>query len=187
MNQQLNLEMATGYSLLDEVWGADAMPLPRSSRSKRSSGKKKRKSSRASPLCDREDNRPPVTVADIPGEEHFIPYDPSRYTEIDVLDHSDPLYGAVRPVRKSDENDRGDIFANEENDSPPADDLDPPAPAAAATCPPQRIVQYVSAPRGDDRNDMFLYVFSGVLLLFLLEQFLQIGIHIGARAALSGG
>jgi hypothetical protein len=181
--------MATGYSLLDEVWGADALPLPRSSRSKRSSGRKKKRSSRSSPLCDKEDNRPPVSVAEIPGHEQFLAYDPSRYTEIDVLDHSDPLYGAVRPVRKVAAGEETISAAEMEEEEAEAE-----AEAEAvgtfppqATCPPQRIVQYVPSPRGDDRNDMFLYVFSGVLLLFLLEQFLQIGIHIGARAAFNHG
>jgi hypothetical protein len=35
----------------------------------------------------------------------------------------------------------------------------------------------------DERYEMFLYMFSGVLLLFMLEQFLQIGILLGARMA----
>jgi hypothetical protein len=32
----------------------------------------------------------------------------------------------------------------------------------------------------DNKYEMFLYIFSGVLLLLLLEQFLQIGIHMAA-------
>lgn len=51
-------------------------------------------------------------------------------------------------------------------------------------CPPQQIIHHIEAPKPpptDQRYDAFLYVFSGVLLLFLLEQFMQIGIHIGTR------
>lgn len=36
-------------------------------------------------------------------------------------------------------------------------------------------------PRQNENHDVFLYVFSGVLLLFVLEQFVQVGQHIGLR------
>lgn len=37
------------------------------------------------------------------------------------------------------------------------------------------------APRDNENHDLFMYVFSGVLLLFVLEQFIQVGLHIGVR------
>lgn len=40
-----------------------------------------------------------------------------------------------------------------------------------------------AARRRDSTHSMFLFVFSGVMLLFLLEQFLQIGIHMSRRQA----
>lgn len=37
--------------------------------------------------------------------------------------------------------------------------------------------------RANENHDVFLYVFSGVLLLFVLEQFIQLGLHMGMRDA----
>lgn len=34
---------------------------------------------------------------------------------------------------------------------------------------------------GSENHDVFLYVFSGVLLLFIFEQFIQVGLHLGIR------
>lgn len=35
--------------------------------------------------------------------------------------------------------------------------------------------------RANENHDVFLYVFSGVLLLFVLEQFIQLGLHMGMK------
>lgn len=37
------------------------------------------------------------------------------------------------------------------------------------------------ANKTNENHDVFLYVFSGVILLFILEQFIQVGLHLGIR------
>lgn len=48
--------------------------------------------------------------------------------------------------------------------------------------PRYQLPHYHERPGMDNKYEMFLYIFSGVLLLFVLEQFLQIGVHIGTRS-----
>ena len=158
--------MSAGYSLLDEAWGSQAAPVPRYHKS----SSKRRRKQRLPPLCD--DMRAP------PGE-------PS-YSGTFQADHLAPF----QPVYVNDDDAR-DV---EQADEPPpeprpaAHKKERPERAERAECPPTQIIRYAEPPRTpvDDRYDTFLYVFSGVLLLFLLEQFLQIGIHIGAQQHLYG-
>ena len=156
--------MATGYSLIDEVWGGDAMPVPKTERSKKSSKRSKRKN-RIAPVCD--SHKPAADT-----EESFVPYDPAVFSEVHVDDPADPLYGSMRPVMNRPYpryEDQEEIEAAEETpkDSPPAVQVQPE-------------IRYVQLPhRRADGYDIFLYIFSGILLVFVMEQFLQIGINMG--------
>ena len=74
-------------------------------------------------------------------------------------------------------------YLREPTPAPPCPECPPQCPACPA-CPPQEI-RYVDPPRphASETYDTFLFVFSGVLLLFVLEQLLQIGIQIGRAQA----
>ncbi len=154
---------------MNEVWGADAMPLDKaSSKAKRSSSKKKAHKSHHFPAH----------------QDSFVPYDPAMPTEMDVdaLAADAAAAAAATPAATPTATPAATPGHPLGEDAPEEESQ---TPSQARACQPKTVVQYVPSPRGDERNEMFLYVFSGVLLLFLLEQFLQIGIHIGARAALS--
>ncbi|AUF82285.1 hypothetical protein TetV_193 [Tetraselmis virus 1] len=171
--------MASGYSL-NEVWGAQAMPIEKTHRSSKKSSKKKRKSSRIDPYC-KNANLPEVMTAVIP--EAFVPYDPISPLEM-RLDEQESYQLYEPPEQHASREKEAEIteLREHEKDTEHKQEFD--VRNQPVTCPPQQIIQYVNPapPRGDDKYDMFLYVFSGVLLLFLLEQFLQIGIHIGQRS-----
>jgi hypothetical protein len=140
--------MSSGFSLLDEAWGAQAMPLPPRSSSKR----KKKHAARGGGLYD-----DPIFLGGVPPAVFPAPF------------HQEEEYRR-EPIP--------DLPVPSCPECPPQC---PPCPA----CPPQEIVRYVDPPRppANDNYDTFLFVFSGVLLLFVLEQFLQIGIHIGRAQA----
>lgn len=89
----------------------------------------------------------------------FAPYEPAVYANDD-----DAMHGP--------ENDDNTGYSREESTT--AVCCPPPVPCPACPeCPPPH----------DPRYDIFLFAFSGVLMLFVMEQFLQLGIAIGSRSA----
>lgn len=153
----MTTNMSTGYSLLDDAWPSQAMPLPSKPR------RKKRTRQVIPPICEtsvskRSDNG---YIEDFSGS--LAPFDPIYINDDDARD-------VTRKVER-----RQRIAEEEEVVSPPP----------VVKCPPP-VIKYIEVPKivtkpSDDRYDTFLFVFSGVLLLFLMEQFLQIGIQIGIR------
>jgi hypothetical protein len=98
-------------------------------------------------------------------------------------------YAPYEPIYTNDD----DAFVGPENESNSGrtkediEDCPPPGPKVVCpTCPmcPTCPVCPEPPPPSDNRYDTFLFVFSGILLLFVMEQFLQLGIAIGARSAL---
>ena len=183
--------MSTGFSLLDEAWASQAMPLPpRSASSKSSKRRRKAAAPRIAPLCEATGKAGETGFADS-FQASLAPYEP-----IFVNDDDARRVGKPRAPRKNRGRTHdhpsisgGDLGGTDGENS--EDEYRGPGEEAAARCPPpapcppQQIIRYAEPPKppSDDRYDTFLYVFSGVLLLFLLEQFVQIGIQIGARQA----
>ena len=183
--------MSSGFSLLDEAWGSHAMPLP--PRSKSSSTKRRKKfASRLAPLCEAAGK---VAETGFPDsfQDTLAPFEPIYVNDDDAREvskkksrrsRSKSATGTVAPPPPPEPSpplprneDDYDYDTEEEQEEYRGGDK----PVVCPPCPPQQIIRYAEPPRppSDDRYDTFLYVFSGVLLLFLLEQFLQIGIHIG--------
>lgn len=189
--------MSTGFSLLDEAWASHAMPLPPRKSSAKVSKRRKKSSAaayRIAPLCENTGKVGETGFADS-FQASLAPYEPIFINDDDARDVS----GADSRKSRSKKSDRTkthdhpsissrsfdhdeDSIAENEDLHNETSTLKCPPPIQ---CPPQQIIRYAEPPKppSDDRYDTFLYVFSGVLLLFLLEQFIQIGIQIGIKQA----
>lgn len=157
------------------------MPLPPQTKPP-SSKRKKKMASRLAPLCE-STGKPGQTGYADSFLDTLAPFEPI-YVNDDAGELSKKKSRRSRtkanrhPHPKEMQGDAG-MYDDETDEEPETE------PVPCPPCPPQQIIRYAEPPRppADDRYDMFLYVFSGVLLLFLLEQFLQIGIHIGRNTA----
>lgn len=153
--------MSDGYSLIDQAWMSQAMPTQ--PRNKRLKSKKTKKSKKHAPSSDASGDHPgPANIF----MSSLAPYEPIYANEDDAFESPE-----------NEDNDGHSVERVPESCCPP------PVVCPPVVCPPV-VVCPDPKPPADERYDTFLYVFSGVLLLFVLEQFLQLGIAIGARPAL---
>lgn len=178
--------MSSGFSLLEEAWGSQAMPLPPRSKSSSSSSTKRRKrfASRLAPLCESTGKEGQTGFADS-FQTSLAPFEPIYVNDDDARGVSKRKGRAKAAGPPPPPPPRAEHDYDEDSDCEPGESRGTsrpaPPPVVCPPCPPQKVITYAERPRpaADNRYDAFLYVFSGVLLLFLLEQFLQIGIHIG--------
>lgn len=165
------MNYATGFSTLEEAWGVK----PHTKRSRRS-----RKKLAA--------HTPPPTPAVVPA--------PLPNMADPICDLYDSKFRRRRRAREgfsawdSQASIRhpysmisdapGDLRGGADSDDEDQDDgrgADPPSYSPPVAPPPR-----ARPARPHENHDLFMYVFSGVLLLFVLEQFIQVGLHIGVRS-----
>lgn len=96
------------------------------------------------------------------------------------------------PLSPSDEEEAGLLRPEKPRRAPPNSQEPPPTPPSprAPMPPPQTPPPTSTVPHNTNQrlsHDVFLFVFSGVLLLFLMEQFLQMGQMIGASRMAAAG
>lgn len=157
------------YSSLEDVWGHK----PHTKRSKRSKKKLEMAGSPepllptpdlADPICDlydtkyrkqRRSNRKTYDPWDSSASIHH-PFSVISDASNTLEDDADPIENEIEMFdpKPPDQEAKPEVFRK--NDKPP----------------PRR---------SHENHDVFLYVFSGVILLFVLEQFIQVGLHIGVR------
>lgn len=171
------MSYAAGYSTLEDAWGLK-------SHTKRSRRSRKKLAAHAptvvsppdmaDPICDLYDSK---FRRKRRSREGFAPWDShaSIHHPFSLIsDAAETLDGSGGDGggASDDEGDEGD---------------DKPRVAEHQAMPRDPVMHYKArvAPgpsaRPHENHDLFMYVFSGVLLLFVLEQFIQVGLHIGVR------
>ena len=175
------MSYATGFSTLEDAWGVKA----HTKRSRRS--RKKLAAQAASPI-------PAVVPAPLPNMADPICdlYDSKfrrrrrareGFAAWDSQASSHHPYSMISDAA-------GKLGRDEEDADAPSDDEDQggglqgvaqgdASPSRTRTIVPS--ARSSSPARAHENHDLFMYVFSGVLLLFVLEQFIQVGLHIGVR------
>lgn len=149
------------------------MPLVPRSNSRKSKSKKKAKHSQPS------NHRPTGTKKALQPfdyvESEFEPLPPPAIQDTSDDANKRKEEPPEEPVRSED-----DPFDEDE-----PEERSVPAPNPRVQSPPPIIRYPVVEKRRtskDDMHEIFLYVFSGVLLLFILEQFIQIGVYLGSNS-----
>ena len=175
------MSYATGFSTLEDAWGVK----PHAKKSRRSRKKLAAQATAptpgivpaplpnmADPICDLYDSkfrrrrraREGFSAWDSQGSIHH-PYSM-------ISDAAGDLDGGEGGGVHSDDEDQ----INDHGPEPPS------SPSRAYPIAPLARPPRIASPaRAHENHDLFMYVFSGVLLLFVLEQFIQVGLHIGVR------
>jgi hypothetical protein len=173
-----------GFSDLQEVWGPTLQPSTKSRKKNRNS---KRESKRAIATKSKISNDDDPIFGFYDRKFNNMGFEGQDYSY-----GSDDSYIKTKNVPKSNNSFEDDVNLLELDDLKEnfkgneaqidEDILD--------TNPKTEIVKYVdfknnrhenSTSKNNENHDVFLYVFSGVILLFILEQFIQVGLHLGIR------
>lgn len=167
-----------GYSSLEDVWGQK----PHTKRSKRS---KKKLAAASEPFFPTPDLADPIC------DLYDTKYRRKRRSKRDTYDPWDTSASIHHPFSSisaapnslEDDSDTDPIDEEIETFEPKPLDLNPKADVFTPSHwnPSLKPEKTASPKRTHENHDVFLYVFSGVILLFALEQFIQVGLHIGVR------
>ena len=174
------MNYATGFSTLEDAWGVNP-PTKRSRRSRKKLAAQTAPPAptivpaplpnMADPICDLYDSKFRRRRR---AREGFGAWDSQA-----SIHHPYSMISEAAGDLGSGEG--GSTHSDDEDqyDGRGADATHPP-PRAPPVAPPAR-ARSAGQARPHENHDLFMYVFSGVLLLFVLEQFIQVGLHIGVR------
>jgi hypothetical protein len=174
-----------GYSSLEDAWGVK----PATKRSRRA----KKKMAIAQQAPERPGGVAPPDMVDPICDLYDAKFRRKRRTRGAGYDPWDSRASIHHPFsmisdaseKMAVEKEFGDL-GDGEDDYEDVEPFDAPSIAEKAE-PSKNRVEHTAKParkearRQHENHDLFMFVFSGVLLLFVLEQFIQVGLHIGVR------
>ena len=176
-----------GYSSLEDAWGVK----PQAQRSRRAKKKMALMSQQTPP--EARAGSPGVAPPDM-GDRICDLYDAkfrrkrrTRGAEYDPWDSMASIHHPFSSISAASEGMAGGAeFADNDEDLEAFEGSETPEKNETKTAPQKQIHQNTKPVRREpgrqhENHDLFIYVFSGVLLLFVLEQFIQVGLHIGVR------
>lgn len=168
-----------GYSTLEDAWGVK----PATKRSRRA--KKKLAISQQAPAGP--GGPPPPDMVDPICDLYDAKFRRKRRTRGAGYDPWDSRASVHHPFSMISDASENMVVENEFGEQEDETEAFDAPPVVDYTEPLKTSVDKTAKPvrreprRQHENHDLFMYVFSGVLLLFVLEQFVQVGLHIGVR------
>lgn len=164
-----------GYSTLEEAWGIK----PQSRRARRARKKSATEPFEAPYTRSDMDERIADPICDL-YDQKFRKKKRTIESEYTPWDAESSIHQPFSVIPEDEYIEAFDDIAAPGPDSAGSTGLESPGPAPF---PAIQTRSCAGGPRPHENHDLFMFVFSGVLLLFVLEQFIQVGLHIGTRSA----